>query len=157
MKKFHFRLESLLILRGNQRDLCYQMLAEVLRQDRELETRRQTQQSDQTRQRDELRTLEAGGRLDVAVALERRGYLAQLGRQLDELDRQRNLLSQQISLCRKSLVKADQSVRSLENLKDRQKQEYLGNQQRSADLELEETWRASGATTTTGRRTSSGE
>ncbi len=143
MKKFKFKLESLLKIRRSHRDKCRQALADVLRQDHELLARRGLTESEYRLQIDELRLLGLGGsEVDVDASAARRHYAVQLAANIGEIDRQRGLLARQVNACRDALVRADQAVKALENLSERQLAEFVFDQQRAEAREIEETWQA---------------
>lgn len=143
MKKFKFRLESLLKIRRSHRDRCRQALAGILRQDHELLARRSLTEAEYRLQIDELRLLGLGGNeVDVDASAARRHFAVQLTGRIGEIDRQRGLLARQIDVCREALVRADQAVKALENLSERQLAEFVFDQQRAEAREIEETWQA---------------
>ena len=143
MKKFSFKLNPLLKLRQNQRDMCQQLLADFLRRDEELLVRRRQTEADRLTQIEELRELGSGARdVDVDASSARRFYAGQLSGELGALDGQRALLAGQIDLCRQALVRADQAVKSLERLAEKQQVEFVFHEERREALALEETWQA---------------
>jgi len=143
MKKFAFKLDPLLKLRRNQRDVCQQSLAEAYRHDGALVAQRRQTEADRDVQIDELRSLSVGGTdVDVDASSARRFYAAQLIGALAEIDAARARLARQIDERRQLLVRADQAVRSLELLAEKQQAEFRAGQERLESRELEETWQA---------------
>jgi flagellar export protein FliJ len=143
VKKFSFQFETLLSLRKNQRDVCRQRLADVLGRDDELAARRRAVEAERRTQIDELRTLSTGGNeMDIDASTARRDFAVQLTANLDEIDARRAELAGEICLCRQNLVRADQAVRTLEKLAEKQQAEFLYQQERIAARALEETWQA---------------
>jgi len=143
VKKFSFPLNPLLKLRQNQRELCQQLLADVLRHDEELLSRRRQTEAERLTQIDELRALGAADRdVDVDASSARRFYAGQLSGDLGAIDGQRTLLAGQIDLCRQALTRADQAVKSLERLAERQEHEFVVHEERREARALEETWQA---------------
>ena len=143
MKKFAFKLEPLLKLRRNERMLRQQHLAEVLRQDDELVDQRRRTEAERELQIAELRTLSASGRdFDIDASSSRRHYAVQLVGRMNEIDQQRAALAGRIEECRQALVRADQAVQSLEKLAEKQRAEFLFQQERQEARVLEETWQA---------------
>lgn len=143
MKKFSFKLNPLLKLRQNQRDMCRQLLADVLRHDDDLVARRRQTENERSTQIEELRALGSGDRdLDVDATSARRFYAGQLSGDLGEIDGQRVVLAGQIDLCRQALVRADQAVKSLERLAEKQQEEFVLHEERRETRVLEETWQA---------------
>jgi flagellar biosynthesis chaperone FliJ len=142
MKRFRFELESLLILRQNERDVARQALSQLLQQEADLigrgtevETRRQAQF-------DELRRDESGDELDVEASRLRRSYAARLTNELDAIDHEHTILIQQIDAARQVLLRADQSAKALEKISDRRAAAFLADAERRDALEIEETWRS---------------
>ncbi len=143
MKKFAFKLEPLLMLRRNQRVVRQQLLADVLRRDDELVDRWRRAEVERAVQIEELRTLSHGGSdIDVDASAARRHYAVQLSGRMAEIDVQRTGLSRQIEDCRQALVRADQAVKSLEKLAEKQRTEFIFEQERFEARALEETWQA---------------
>ena len=143
MKKFTFKLDPLLKLRTNQRDRCQQLLAEVLRRDDELVHQRTQTETDRRTQIDELRSLGGGsGGVNVDASVSRRSYAGQLSGNIGHIEAERTTLSRQIELCRQAVIRADQAVKSLEKLAERQRIEFVFAQQGVESRELEQTWQA---------------
>ena len=142
MKKFAFKLEPLLKLRTNQRDQCQQLLADVLRRDEALVHQRSQTENDRRVQIDELRSLGGGGGVNIGASASRRVYAGHLSGNIGHIEAERNSLSRQIDLCRQALIRADQAVKSLEKLAERQRTEFVFTQQSVESRELEQTWQA---------------
>lgn len=143
MKKFAFKLDSLLKLRVNQRDQCQRLLADVLRRDDELVLKRSETEKDRRNQIDELRHLgSAGCDVNVDASVLRRSYAGQLSGHIGMIETERKALRRQIDLCRQALIRADQAVKSLEKLAENQRSEFVFTQQSVEARELEQTWQA---------------
>ena len=142
MKKFAFKLDSLLKLRTNQRDKCQQLLAEVVRRDDELAHTQRETEKDRRAQIDELRSLGGGGGVNVDASVSRRSYAGQLSGSIGYIEADRTTLRRQIELCRQALIRADQAVKSLEKLAEQQRTEFVYTQERVESRELEQTWQA---------------
>ncbi len=142
MKKFAFKLESLLKLRTSQRNQCQQLLADVLRRDDELVHQRNETENDRRIQIDELRSLGVGGGVNIVASVARRSYAGQLSGNIGHIEAERNSLRRQIDLCRQALIRADQAVKSLEKLAEKQRSEFVFAQQSVESRELEQTWQA---------------
>lgn len=140
MKKFQFRLASLFTLREQERDLCRQLLGEALRQLEEIEMRRRDLEGQREFQIQELRQIGRPGELRVDGAAARRVYAGQLVTWLIQVEQQRILAENQVELCRQALVRADQQVKALENLRDKQLAEFQFDAERREARELEEAW-----------------
>jgi flagellar protein FliJ len=143
MKQFAFQFASLQKLRHNQRDLCRQLLAEVLRRDEELVERRRRAEAERAAQLEELQRSEAGPAVvNVDGSVSRRVYAGQLIGDIARIEHERALLSQQIELCRQALLRADQSLKTLDKLADRRRAEFVYEEERREARDLEENWRA---------------
>jgi flagellar export protein FliJ len=143
MKKFLFKLDPLLKLRKNQRDIRQQRLAEVLRHDDALLADRRRTEAERNTQIEELRLLgNTGADIDIDASTSRRFYAAQLLGQIDDIDARRTALARQIEECRQALVRADQSVKALEKLAEHQQAEFIYDHARREARDLEEAWLA---------------
>ncbi len=143
MKKFVFKFDPLLNLRRNERERCQRLLADVLRHDDELAARRGGIEAERLLQIDELRSLNSGVRgVDVDASTARRFYAVHLTARLGEIDVQRSVLARQIDACRQSLIRADQAVKSLEKLAEKQQADFVFLHERREARTLEETWQA---------------
>lgn len=145
MARFQFQFAALMSLRRNRRDLCRQMLAGALLEDDALKVKRD--QLHQSRQEQLLDLKQRGrpGEVDVPAAAARRYYAGRLLGELGLVDRQRQVVSQQIAACRQALIAADQQVRVLERLEERGRDEFQYVEQRRENLALEDTWFAQNA------------
>jgi flagellar export protein FliJ len=143
MKKFLFKLNPLLKLRRNERDVRQQLLADVLRRDSVLVARRRKFETDREMQIDELRALAGrASEIDVDAAAARRHYAVQLLGMMHEIDVQRAALATKIEDCRQALIRADQAVKALEKLAEKQEGEFIFQQERLESRALEEAWQA---------------
>lgn len=143
MKTFVFQFEALLKVRRHQRDVCRQRLADALNRDHELAARRGRIEAERHFQIEELRTLEGGGQnIEVGASTSRRSYAGQLSSDIDRIDSERAGVAREIGLCREALVRADQAVKSLEKLAERQSAEFALNRERSEVRDQDQTWQA---------------
>jgi flagellar export protein FliJ len=140
--KFQFKLETLLNMRRGRRNQCRQVLAEVLRRDAELAAEMERVVQERLGQLQELRDLNSSRELNIDATSARRYFAGQLTSEIAGLDRRRNIVAAQLEFCRQTLVKADQDVKALENLKDKQLTEFSQLQERRAQRELEDSWSA---------------
>ncbi len=121
------------------------MLARLLADDRTLVEQRRHLQNQRLVQLDELRRLGEAGDVDVDGSTSRRYYTGRLLGQAAVVDRNRELLQQQLQLCRQALMKADQDVKALEKLAERRRAEFLYEDERRTARVLEDTWAAAHA------------
>jgi len=137
-----FRFQALLQYREHLRDLCRQRLAELLAVDAELAHRKDTAVAARNELLNELRALLTQPRLEVDQAATRRYHAGQLAAEAQRLQHQRDQLAGRIAECRQALVKADQGVKVLEQLADKQRQAAEWEQDRRESREREEIWQA---------------
>lgn len=142
MARYQFRLASLLKYRESLRDQCRQVLAQWLRRDADLVAEQQRLNDERELQLSEMRTEQTDGTLQVDRLVSRRYRAGQITGELTALARQRDELAQQISLCRQALVKADQGVKVLEQLSDKQLAEFLAADEKRQARDREEIWQA---------------
>lgn len=142
MRKFVFTLAGLLKYRVHQRDLCRQLLAEVLADDAALEQQQHETDRARDEQLREMQGLLQSGRVDIDRSAARRYHAGQLTIDLRLLEQRRRLVAQQIARCRQALVMADQRVKALEKLREQQLAEFLQERERAESREREENWLA---------------
>lgn len=143
MKAFAFQFEALLRVRRHQRDACRQRLADAQSRDHELAARRGRTEAERYFQIEELRTLEGGGQnIEVGASTSRRSYAGQLSSDIDQIDSERASIAREIGLCREALIRADQAVKSLEKLAERQSAEFALNRERSEVRDQDQIWQA---------------
>lgn len=146
MSKFRFKLQPLQRYREHQRDLCRQILARFLARDAEV--RAEQVQLEQTRHDvlAEMTSLQQQPRWNIDQAAARRYHAAQLLAQIRQLDVEREQLARQLELCRQALAKADQGVKVLERLGERQLEAFTRAEDAKLSRELEELWQAGALT-----------
>ena len=142
MIRFRFPLASLLSYRRHRRELCRQLLAEVLADDSRLRAEQQELEQEHGELLDELRRLGQSGGMDVDRAAARRYYAALVGRRIDTALERRRLVANQLQMCRQALVRADGEVHMLERLEESRRSAHRSEQERRAALELEDLWSA---------------
>lgn len=142
MPRFAFPLDSVLEYRRSRRDMCRQLMARVLADDRELAARERQLLEQRGAQLDEIRALDRGERVDIDRSMARRFHAARLHGELRALARNRQVLAGQLELCRKALVEADRDVKALEKLRARREAEHRAEHERRTNREMEEAWMA---------------
>lgn len=143
MARFQFRLASLLKYRESLRDQCRQVLAQWLQRDAALVAEEQALAQERECQLDEMRSEQSDAtRLLVQKVIARRYRAGQITAELALLSQRRQELAVQISLCRQALVKADQGVKVLEQLAEKQHDEFLQTEEKRQSREREEIWQA---------------
>ncbi|MEM7811244.1 MAG: flagellar export protein FliJ [Planctomycetota bacterium] len=139
---FRFRLDPVLRLRERHRDLVRATLAEALRL-RELVAARERAHADEVASgQAALRDATAAGGVDVQTTLELRAYLGRLRIERAELDRSAALADEQVAVCRRALTEADRRVRTLEILRDKQRDAYRRDERRREDRDATDVWTA---------------
>jgi hypothetical protein len=139
---FRFPLQSLLNYRDHLRTLCRQRLAEVLAEDAELVQRRDATVAAREEMLVQLQQLQQQRRMDVDQAAARRYHAGQLAAETIRLECQRAQLADRIAQYRQALILADQGVKVLEQLADKQRQAHAEDQERRESREREEIWQA---------------
>jgi flagellar export protein FliJ len=143
MAHFHFRLASLLQYRENLRDQCRQILAQWLQRDADLAAEQQRLEQERELQLAEMSAEQVQQtKLQVDKLVSRRYRAGQLSAELSALAQRRSELAEQIALCRKALLKADQGVKALEQLAEKQRAEFRYAEERREAREREEIWQA---------------
>jgi flagellar export protein FliJ len=140
LKAFQFKFQALLNYRENRRNLCRLYLAEALANDRDLVSQRRSLERNRNDQISELRDLNREGDVNIDRSASRRYFAGQLSGEMQRVDRNRSLIAQQLVLCRQALSKADQDVKVLEKLEEKQREEFRYDEERREAHELEEIW-----------------
>lgn len=142
MPKFRFRLESLQKFRENQRDLCRQALAQALAREVQLVEQRAEVERERDATLAELRALNEGDRLSIDRAAARRYHAGQLTYRIREVELKRQQAAAVVAQCRQALMQADQGVKVLEKLSEKQQAEFEAELERHAAREREDNWQA---------------
>jgi hypothetical protein len=139
---FVFGLRPLLEFRRHRRNLCRQLLAQVLADEGALLAHKRTALASRERQFAEMRALSRIGRVSIEGAISRRYHSGQLMGQVRMIEDKHRLIGQQLQLCREALVKADTEVKALERLEERQRAEFKYHDERRNQFEREDAWMA---------------
>jgi flagellar export protein FliJ len=143
MARFQFRLASLQRYREGLRDQCRQVLAQWLGRDAALAAEQQRLAAEREELLEEMRAAQqSAGLVDVEGLIARRYRAGQLSAEMQQLVLQRRQIAEQIALCRQALVRADQGVKVLEQLCDRQYAEFRASEEKREGCEREEIWQA---------------
>lgn len=126
----------------HQRDLCRLYLGEALTADRILQERLESIDAERLLQLREGAQLLEPGRISIDRMMSRRYHLGQLQLQTRQVDLERQIVTEQIDLCRRALLQADQRVQALEKLRDQQLQEEAARAVRREERLVEEAWQA---------------
>lgn len=138
MPVFRFTLESVLKLRNQSRDECRRQLGLAMSQLKQIEQLDRQILAEQDDLRAYLKELSQQGTVPVGMVSRCHMHLAQLERK-----RQQVLIAwaearQRVEAQRAKLVEADQQVKVMEKLRDRQWEDYQKEQARRLRLEQEE-------------------
>ncbi|VAX39813.1 hypothetical protein MNBD_PLANCTO02-2797 [hydrothermal vent metagenome] len=142
MALFKFRLQSLLNYRQNRRDQCRMLLAAVLAEDQKMIDQKAEFQQNRLETLEEIKRGGNQGAVDVDGISARRFHSTQLTIYMMGIDQQRTFIARQIELCRQALIQADQDVKVLEQLKEKQQTEFQALQNKKEDRQREESWSA---------------
>lgn len=142
MSKFTFKFSALLKYRRHQRDLCLQLVGQVLAEDQQAVARLNAVQQERVEEEGELRSLLGAGRVDVDRSASRRYHIGQLGLQIRMVEEQRQLIAQKLVRARQFLTQADQRVKALEKLEEKHLAEHQHEVERKTSRDLEDAWLA---------------
>jgi len=142
MPQFQFRLAALQRYREYLRDVVRQQLAELVARDAALAAQRDDVLTRRASTLHEMHELQQQSPLDVDQAAARRYHAGQLAVEARGLEWQRQQLAGLVSACRQRLVLADQGVKVLEKLADRQRQEFDRALERQDTRQRDEAWQA---------------
>ena len=137
MANFRFRLETLLKMRCDERDVQRHNYAKSLEAQRILLTQIADVEQDITDTQQLLRAGSEPGTVDVDRLLRTHRYELLLQVQRQQLDQQAQRVAQEVERRRLQLLQADGEVRLLENLKERQfaafQHDELSREQKALD------------------------
>jgi flagellar biosynthesis chaperone FliJ len=142
MPQFRFRLAALQRYREHLRDVCRQQLAALLAQDAALVEQRDESLRQRTEMLRELRDLQQRPALNVDQAAARRYHAGQLAADARTTEWRRQQLAGLIAACRRRLVLADQGVKVLEQLSEKQRTQFEAEQEKQEARQREELWQA---------------
>ncbi len=145
MKKFEFRLKTLLRLRDALRDQRRVQLAEAYRADemlQEQQLRLEKELQDLDHQR---RKASAPGEIDVDSLLAEQRYGLVVDAQRKRVLQQRQDVAAEIQRRRQRLIEADREVRVLEKLRERQQERHRAEENRQEIKMLDEVAERRGA------------
>lgn len=138
MAKFQFRMTSLLRVRESLRDQRRGELAAAFRADEVLQQRLQHVRQELTWLLEQCRRAAGPGTVDVDRLIESQRYDLTLRAMQKQIEDQRRALAAEIERRRGALVEADREVRTLEKLRDRQREQYALDEGRRDVKRLDE-------------------
>lgn len=142
MAAFQFRLKSLQSYREHKRNACRTLLAQCLAYEEDLQRQHEHLTNQRTAALAEFQELQSQQRLDITQAAARRFYASRLAGELRQLEVQRQKAAAQVQLCRQALIEADQSVKVLEQLSEKQAAEFHFVADQRESREREAIWQA---------------
>lgn len=140
MKIPPFRLLAPLRYRRHQRDLVRGLLAESIAELTRCRTEIEDLEQEKARADADLGLSTGPGRINVDGAVSRRIHLGHLKAMLLDAERRARLAEDQVELCRRALVLADQKVKSLENLEEQDRSAFIQRQEQKDSREREDNW-----------------
>ena len=146
MAKYRFRLEVLQKVRQIQRNEDRARLADAYRAEEVLDAQRVELTKQLAELRDLQRTATSGPQFDINTLAAAGRYEPVLKGQQQVLDDQKKLLDEETERRRQALLESDRSVRALELLDQRRREEFHRRQMRTEAKQLDEvasvqTWR----------------
>ena len=138
MTTFRFRLETLLKMRRDERDVQRQHYAKAIEAQRILQGQIEQVSLDIQETQEVLRTNSSPGDIDVDRLLRAHRYELLLQAQRQQLDLQAQRVAQEVERRRLNLLQADREVRLLEKLRDRQFEAFQHNEQRREQKTLDD-------------------
>uniref|UniRef100_A0A7C4LK87 Flagellar FliJ protein n=1 Tax=Schlesneria paludicola TaxID=360056 RepID=A0A7C4LK87_9PLAN len=137
-----FRLAALQRYREHLRDVLRQQLADLLSRDAALTRQRDDCLERRAEMLRQMRDLQQRPTLEIDAAALRRYHASQLTAEARRLEVERQQLAGLIAACRQRLILADQGVKVLEKLADRQREEIERSREHKEAREREEAWQA---------------
>lgn len=142
MPVFRFKFDALLKYRKNRRDQIQVVLAQLIGQVTDLEENLDRLRLDRGQQLKQIRGNYQQGAVDIDAASSRRYFATQLEYQIQATEFEKKQIQDRIAACRQTLVQADQDVKVLERLEEKQRLDFIADTQRRSELELEDIWSA---------------
>jgi flagellar export protein FliJ len=138
MTRFEFRLQTLLKLRESLRQQRRQELAEAHRVEDLLQQQIDQVESQQEETRKRSKVAASPGMISVSRLLDTHRYEILLQARIQQLLAQQNQLREEIERRRQALMAADQDVRILEKLREKQESAHRWEEDRRDVKELDE-------------------
>ena len=138
MAKFEFRLATLMRLRENHRDELRGKLAEAYQAEQLLAEKKQSIHEEEDKLHQLRRDLLQEANTDVNRLLDMQRYAATLKAQLATIQEQAKMLSAEVEKRRLAVVQADQQVKVLEKLRDKQLSKHRQQKMLAEAKELDE-------------------
>ena len=121
---FQFKLQAVQKVNEFKRDAEKQTLADLLAQQNALAAEEETLQKELTDSQTERENLMRGGTLDVAQLQAYSQFESHVKEKIEEVRQKQNALIQVIEGQRETVLQAEQEVKKLEKLEEKQREEY---------------------------------
>ena len=121
---FQFKLQAVQKVNEFKRDAEKQTLADLLAQQNSLAAEEETLQKKLADSQAERKNLMRGGTLDVAQLQAYCQFESHVKEKLEEIRQKQNALTQVIEGQRENVLQAEQEVKKLEKLEEKQREEY---------------------------------
>ena len=138
MAPFTFRLETLWKLRVADRQQRREELAEALEAETLLQTRKEEMGSELKELRKRRAVVSQAGEIDVDALTQSHRYELITQAQIQLLDQRAAQLAVETQRRRQALVEAEREVKTLEKLREKQYAEYVFEEQKREQKELDE-------------------
>lgn len=129
-KRFRFRFETMLKIRRQREDQHKRIVAERIRQIRQVERERVSLERRIAENMEAIRQSQAGGTIDLQQAIRHRNFLTHLHRAALEAESQRRGLEARLAQERQALAEAAKQCRVLDKLKEHQWDRHRREQER---------------------------
>ena len=121
---FQFKLQAVQKVNEFKRDAEKQTLADLLTQQNALAAEEEALQKELADSQTEHENLMRGGTLDVAQLQAYYQFESHVKKKLEEIRQKQNALTEVIEGQRETLLQAEQEVKKLEKLEEKQREEY---------------------------------
>ncbi len=138
MSEFRFSLQSVLKVRLAERDERQAELADAQRSEFAVQTEIDRLNRDLQHLRTHARGFLLPGSIDIAHLQNCNSCEQTLRREIDLLDQQRHEAEKEAEQCRAALIQADQQVRMLEKLSDKQRDEHSRDEKKRENQHLDD-------------------
>jgi len=138
MPRFRFTLESVLRIRSRKREESLRQLGEALGELQKLEDRHRQVLSEREELRSYLKTLTENGGVDIGLVSRCQIHLSQLEQRNHEAIRACDEAREAVSRQRQQFIEADQQVKALKKIEEKQLAEHTRNEKMRELREQEE-------------------
>lgn len=137
-----FRFDTVLRVREIERDRCRVALTQAQAREAELVARQSQITLERVAIQDELRAMDDAGAWPADRALNRRQHADHLSAELSRIADDLKEAAVNVARCRSELLEADTGVKGLEKLAGRHDSEQKQAEQKAAERDRDDSWRA---------------